>query len=404
MNIIILDVHHPGDGRINRHMKHVLNEGHDVYHLHINRYYSSLKSGKFSHNGENGFRLNIGNFSDHIINRLFVLIILVFPILGTLVLSNLRKLSFDDSIKTIIHIHDYELLFTGIFLRFALYPVSALVYDRHELFEMNKKNQKIFDKIPRIFEIISLRWIDGLVGVSDEHLISLKKRFRKSIVTIVPNYPDIDNYDSKIIDEKISKLEKESFSLIYFGSLDVSLDRDIYLLLEVMDSVLADFPLSEAYIGGLTSDDELISRFSYLQKKHRGRFFYLGHIAHHDVLEYTSHAHLGFLFMKTDYWVTVSANKIYEYLRYGVIPIIRADVENQDKIVECSLLFSKNDKKEDIISSIFGLLGNKPRLETMILKSLHTGESFSFKYIKSRYDKLYEKVGPYDEYIHKNLN
>ncbi|PWR69497.1 glycosyltransferase [Methanospirillum stamsii] len=388
MNIIVLDVHHPEDGRVNRHIKYMHNLGYNVVHFNVNRYFPFLEPGFFSKYGEKGFRIPVGDSSQSLKNRLLLHFLFITPILALNLIFLLKK-SFLENNDSIIHVHDYELLFTGHYLRFFLSHSVKIVYDRHELFETSKGDKLLFDKIPRIYEKFSSRWIDGIIGVSEDHVLQLRDLFKRSIVIIVPNYSDASGYSIDELNEKITNIDSNIFNLVYFGSLDVTLDRDIPLILKVMEFVLKEWKSSEAYIGGLTSNSFLLSMFSELNQKFPGRFHYLGYVSYDNVLYYSSKATIGFLCLKKEYWVLVSANKVYEYLHYGVIPVIKANIENQEAISKCSILFRKDVEDEIVISSVGRLINNKEKMKRMLMESFELGKQYSFENVKQRYHQLY---------------
>lgn len=388
MNVIVLDVHHPEDGRVNRHIKYMQNLGYNVVHINVNRYFPFLEPGIFSKYGERGFRISVGDSSQSLKNRLLLHFLFITPILAIKLIFLLKK-SFLENNDTIIHIHDYELLFTGYYFRFFLPPLVKIVYDRHELFETSKGEKLLLDKIPRIYEKFSSKWIDGIIGVSEDHVLQLRDLFKRSIIFIVPNYTDASGYSIDDLSRKISNIDSNIFNLVYFGSLDVTLDRDIPLILKVMEFVLKEWNSSEAYIGGLTSNSMLLSMFSELTQKYPGRFHYLGYVSYDKVLYYSSKAAIGFLCLKKEYWVLVSANKVYEYLHYGVIPVIKANIENQEAISKCSLIFLKDVEDEIVIDSVCRLINNKEKMKRMLMESLELGKKYSFENVKQRYHQLY---------------
>lgn len=392
MNIIIFDVHHPEDGRINRHIKYMQNLGYNLIHININRYFPFLKTGSFSRNGEIGYRLCVGDYSHSIKNRILSQLFFLTPILAIKLWKFLKNTNFDRESHCIIHIHDYELLFTGYYLHFFISKHVKIVYDRHELYETKKGKNWILDKIPRIYEQLSSRWIDGIVGVSHDHIELLKSQFKRSKIVIVPNYPDTTEYSKIDLESKISLLDHNYLKMVYFGSLDVTLDRDIFLILRVMQVILQQKKYSEAFIGGITSHPNLLSALSDMVNKYPGRFHFLGHVSYKEVLSYTSQATIGFLFIKPDYWVKVSANKVYEYLHYGVIPIIKANIENYENVSECSLIFSQNTKDEDIVSSVSDLISEKNRIKRMMSFSYDIGNQYTFDSVKKRYKRLYQEI------------
>lgn len=389
MNVIVLDVHHPEDGRVNRHLKYMQSVGHVVARINVNRYYSSLNTGHFSKFGEFGYLLQVGDCSYSLLNRMMVLLMLVSPVMALRIYRLVNRELSGNAEGTVIHVHDYELLISAVFLRYLLPDRVVIVYDRHELYETTKIENRIIDKIPRVFEVLANSFLDGLIGVSDDHLVSLKGLFKRSAITIIPNYPEFSGYSLQDLQDKFPDPENPIVRMVYFGSLNVNLDRDIFLVLLVMKEVLRKNPSSIAHIGGLTEDPTLLSYIKEMEKEFPGRFYFLGYVPYDTVLNYTSLANLGFLCMKPEYWVRVSANKVYEYLQYGVIPIIKADIENPEKITECSLLFSKDEQNEVIISDVMDLVRERERMKVMMERSYELGREFTFDRVKGRYLELY---------------
>ena len=109
MNVIVLDVHHPEDGRVNRHIKYVQSLGNNVIHINVNRYFSFLKPGIFSKYGELGYRITAGNHSQSLINRLLLLILFITPIIAIRIKNILNSLRLEFNENTIIHIHVRQL-------------------------------------------------------------------------------------------------------------------------------------------------------------------------------------------------------------------------------------------------------------------------------------------------------
>ena len=59
MQVIVLDKHLMGDGRIERHIKYLLSQISPVIRIHFNRSELALSPGPFSQFGEKGYRINI---------------------------------------------------------------------------------------------------------------------------------------------------------------------------------------------------------------------------------------------------------------------------------------------------------------------------------------------------------
>jgi hypothetical protein len=71
MNIIILDIHPLEDGRIQRHIKYLLEKKIKVYRIHYNYTDKTIKTGPFSLFGEVGYIRNIFLFDKKKINTFF---------------------------------------------------------------------------------------------------------------------------------------------------------------------------------------------------------------------------------------------------------------------------------------------------------------------------------------------
>lgn len=388
MNVIVLDVHHPEDGRVNRHLKYMLSLGHKVIHVNVNRYFSFLDVGKISRFGEFGHRLQVGDCSSSFLNRVVVLLMLVSPVMALRIYRLvIRELS-GNAQGTVIHVHDYELLISAVFLRYLLPGRVVIVYDRHEYLEMLKGEHKILDIIPRFFERVTKRWIDGLVDISESHLELIKELFPYSKTVVVPNYPDTSELSPIGIEKKLQNIEDGKISVVYFGSLDTTLDRDIPLTLDVIEVILQTCSLSKAYMGGMTSDPDLLSRFEECEKRYPNRFKFLGYVSNNEVLKYTAEATIGLFLLKPGKFVSGSSNKLYEYLNFGVIPVVKGNIENMDDISSCSL-FSRNGINKDYVLSVIALINENYRMKMMMERSLELGKLYTFKLVDNRYKALY---------------
>ena len=288
----------------------------------------------------------------------------------------------------VIHVHDYELLMSAVFLRYLLPGRVVIVYDRHEYLEMLKGEHKILDLIPRFFERMTKRWIDGLVDISESHLELIKELFPYSKTVVVPNYPDTSEVSPVGIEKKLQNIEDGKITVVYFGSLDTTLDRDIPLTLDVIEVILQTCPLSKAYVGGMTSDPDLLSRLEQLGNKYSNRFFYLGFLSNNEVLRYTYEATIGLFLLKPGNFVSGSSNKLYEYLNFGVIPIVKGNIENMDDISSCSFVLSSGSQG-DVLSGVHELVKDHGRMKAMMERTFELGREYTFDRVKGRYLELY---------------
>ena len=119
-----------------------------------------------------------------------------------------------------------------------------------------------------------------------------------------------------------------------------------------MEKILISYHSSKAFIGGLTSNKILLDKFRELEYKYPHRFCYLGFVPNKTVLEHTSDAIFGTFLLKSDSCSSGSSNKVFEYLRFGVIPILKGNIENSNALSQCSLFFSNEDNDEMILSKV----------------------------------------------------
>ena len=288
----------------------------------------------------------------------------------------------------VIHVHDYELLISAVFLRYLLPDRVVMVYDRHEYLEILKGEHKILDLIPRLFERVTRRWVDGLVDISESHLKLIKELFPYSKTVVVPNYPDTSEVSPIGIEKKLQNIEDGMISVVYFGSLDTTLDRDIPLTLDAIEVILQTCPLSKAYVGGMTSDPDLLSRFEQCEKRYPHRFKYLGFVSNNEVLRYTAEATIGLFLLKPGNFVSGSSNKLYEYLNFGVIPVVKGNIENMDDISSCSFVLSTGSQG-DVLSGVHELVKDLGRMEAMMERTFELGREYTFDRVKGRYLGVY---------------
>lgn len=395
MNVLLLDIHPPEDSRIKRHAKYLLNEGFNVYSINLNRHYNELKEGSFSRTGELGYRKNLYPNQKGILRTICHNIYLLSPKISYDMLNVLQMMGINLHVFTIIHVHDPCLLPVAKKLK-KRFKEAKIVYDRHEAYEMYDQMIPLLGgkmtQIHRFFEKIVSKSVDGVVTISDDYLINCRQFFPNAITTVVPNFPNTNDYCFEIIKSKINSYNMFSVTdLVYFGSLGNEFDRDIDLLLKIAEDTLSHFQHVRFFMGGYTNNEILLKRFDQMSKEYPGRFHYLGYTPRSDVILITQNAHIGFFLLRPDapYWVKCSPNKIFEYLACGVIPIIRADCYYSDDLASCSLIYDKTAPEENIILGIRELIGKPSSIKDMMGKAFNLHTKFSFESVQNRYLRLY---------------
>lgn len=389
MDVIILDAHRPEDGRINRHVKYLVDQGLNVFRINYNFLDEYAKSGTFSKSGEKGFRINLLSSNGKTRTALFLLYCMRRRIMADS-LNALRALNFDIGAPSVIHIHDPQLLpLAGLLISNDL-SNSKVIYDRHEIYEKLIKYFGI--PIFALYEYFGKKYISGLVIVSDHHLGTTRKVFPKPYVVTVPNYPASAISDS-IINNKIGSLNADTqINAVYVGGLNNLLDRDVDLLISIADATLQSYDNVNFIVGGTDLDAQSKMKIDDLSKKNCGRFHFLGYVPREKTVELTQKAHIGFFLMRPDtsYWVKASPNKVFEYLMCGTVPIIRADVDNADALKRCSLIFDRFDDDDVIVNAVLDLVSNPGRLKDLMIAAKDLSTDYTWESVACRYIDLYK--------------
>lgn len=390
--ILILDTHPVEDGRIQKHIRFLLDNNYPLFHIHITPYQSDsgLSDGEYSILGEKSYNINLKWKMNKKGLRLLNYLSYFHPALEKKILAVIEHWGIISSSHGIIHIHDPVLLPLGKKIRAHYFTRCVIVYDRHEIYEGMKRFAGISGY--RLFELISTDSIHSVVKVSDEFENSVKKMFPKSNHITVQNFPMKSQINQKTVKEKIdSFLSSPQIKCIYIGSLRNNLDRDIDLLLLIADQILTNYSSVKFIIGGPCEDSAISRKLNYLQSKFPSRFIFLGVVPFNQVIPLTQEAHLGFLFLKNQPINDIrSPNKIFDYLSCGVIPVIRGNFDFTDKILSCSLIFSYEDKNEKIFGAVDTLIKNPERMIALMKKANTQGQQFTWEHVASRYLSLYE--------------
>jgi glycosyltransferase involved in cell wall biosynthesis len=384
MNVIILDSHPEEDTRIEKHIEYLIDHDFVVYRIHFDFYKEHLGEGYFSYHGEKGYRITSFPF-----NGRFTCVYCLRKRILINCIESLNELNCDFNQSYVIHVHDTRLLYLASRLVRTILPESKIVYDRHEVYEQYGLS---FERsIVALFENLAKNSIKGIVTVSENHESNVRTLFPHSNVITIPNYPSSVNYDTKIIEDKIQSFDEFSqISAVYIGSLGI-MDRDVDFLLKTADAILNSFKNAKFIIGGTNLDNRFKNKIEDLSKKYGIRFQFLGYVPRKITIEFTQKSHLGFLLInpKTHYWVKTSPNKVFEYLICGVVPIVRADIDNAAAFHEYALIFDRFESEEKIISAILDLLGNPKRLKTFMESAREASINYRWDVAANRYIDLY---------------
>lgn len=353
MKVILLSIHAMEDDRIRRHIQYLFDVGIDVYYLHYNVTQPELKAGEFNYAGAKGFRINPISF-----NKIIKKTYLLSPQVYKDSLNALRHLKISRSDKVILHVHNPENLKIASKLKKSFFISASTVYDRHEYYEKYKGFLGI--KTLFLMEARHRHYIDHVILVSDEQKIIAAKLFNHAGFSTVPNYPNGSVYDLDMIDEKITKIKNNGeIVLSYVGSLYSSFNRDIELLLKIANGTLRHYSSVKIILAGDVKDAETERRLSELAQLFPDRFLFKGYVSRQEAIEITSRSHMGFFLLKPFYWVKCSPNKVFEYLICGVVPVIRANIDHEETLSPCSLIFDQSYSDDEIVNDVLNVIKNK---------------------------------------------
>jgi len=389
MDVIILDAHPVEDVRIERHITYLADQGVNVCRIHYNYPDEVARPGLFSQHGVQGFRINRFFFQGKMRTLYFMGYCLTRKILADCCKA-LKALDVDPAQPSILHVHDPLLLPLARQLVNSHLPNSRVVYDRHEVYEQWVHFGAI--SIPVFYENLAKKRISGTVTVSEHYIDAVHSLFPGSSVVAVPNYASAVVYDSRAIDEKISStVPGPQIHALYIGSLNNLADRDVDLLLTIADASIQAYDNVIFTIGGTSLDEGSREKIEEMVAKHNGRFRFLGYVPRERTIELTEKAHIGFLLVRPDarYWVKTSPNKIFEYLVCGTIPIVRADIDHEERLRECSLIFDRTDANEAITRAVLDLLGNAARLKECMGRAKDISGDYTWESVACRYIELY---------------
>lgn len=388
--IVVLDSHQFNDNRISKHIERVRGS-YAIFRLNFN-FYPERKLESSDEGRAHIF--NVGRFSSPYLNgALFTL--------GTLLGGRKRKAErllrsafIDEGDRVIFHVHDPYLLGLALGLS-RRFPDSRVVYDRHEYYDA--WDNHLGFSIPSFFERRYGKRVAEIVFVS-KCVDRLPETFRGKNVTVIPNYPLSSMFSEKAVVDKISTLDAGSpVNLGYFGTLNLNFDRDTGLLFDVAEKLMREDQRFNFILAGRIYGDEIPLRIEAMITEFGKRFSYLGEISMKEVVDNAQKTHFGFLLIRPDSpmfseSMPVSANKVYEYLLAGTIPVIRAIIEDRDSVDKCSLMFGKDAAIQDITDKIASLVNDLGEMKRIMTECWVIGQKYSWEEVSSRYLQIYERV------------
>lgn len=364
MKIQVFSIHPLFDNRIGRHFNTLLKNKYEIEY--VNASVSNVE--EFEQNS---------NIKLHHIKEPFI----KSNIKG--ILKAWRKMCYlvKNSEADIVHVHDAVLI---PLLYFAKKKNRITVYDKHESYEkINCFNARVGTMFERIFK----KYIDGVIYVNnqqEEYLDYLGFKIKK----MIPNYQSVEAFNTQ---QSEIKTDKE-VQMVYIGSLS-QVDRNISLMMNVIDKVMDKCPEAKCIIGGTTDDEEIRNKIADLSNKYKN-FEYKGLVKYSDVASITVNSDIGLYFARECPNNHLSSpNKIYEYMIAGVAIVGMGDFTHADKINEnAGRVFGFDVVCEEIAECMIDMINNFDKLQEYKLNSKNMGNKYTWESVEGRYIEVYNMI------------
>jgi hypothetical protein len=287
----------------------------------------------------------------------------------------------------IFHIHDPIVLNLSKILK-KTFKNSCIFYDRHEYYE-HIYTKKIFLEY-FFYELINKKYIDVVIVISNLMKEKVKTFFDHKKIIVMHNFPTKDRFDNR---QDFFNKKNEVLTILYIGSLNWNTDRDVPLMLKLVDVAEKSKIKYNFYMAGpLLDDTRLLGTLRKKEKETNGRFKYLGVISRDDVIEYTKKAHIGLCFVYPWYLrrqQAYSPNKIFDYLYFGLIAFARICIADVNIKEYYDYIFEKDICEDIIEKKFYDLITNRDYIDSKIKELLEKKYDFFWEY---DIDKLLHEI------------
>lgn len=351
---MILDEEFPPDVRVEKEIRALEKNGHQIHLLAYTRKYQALTD---RYNSVKVKRIAISKLM-YKFKALALVLPFYFNFWKNFIESEIEKNDFD-----VIHVHDLTLVSTV--LKIGRNNNIPVIGDYHE---NRPEIMKMYDHVnsfPGNILISVKKWqkfqakyskmLDRLILVTKEAKDYYIKNFglEEKKVFVVPNYVDIDDLNKFSIDDKVVKKYSNKFMLVYFG--DTGSRRGTMTILETALDLQTDHENNDVHfviIGDSREQSKLEERVSELKLKN---VEVTGYMPIEKAVSYFSASNAGLCpFLRNIHHDTTYSNKMFQYMVFGK-PVIVSDCPSQANLVKennCGLVFTgddSNDLKQKII-------------------------------------------------------
>jgi glycosyltransferase involved in cell wall biosynthesis len=238
----------------------------------------------------------------------------------------------------IYHIHDPELIFCALALKFFF--KKKIIFDVHEHIKKHFKSKPYH--IPFfVMKIITFAYsfIENNLFNKFDLIITATPLIKKEVYSFNNNVQAINNFP--IISEVKQLNEKKNHSVCYVGA--ITKDRGI---LEMIKALEFDDKIRLSLAGGFVSEE---LREESMQQKGWKNVDYFGFVDREKVYEIMGKSFAGMIILATiNNYLNSFPNKMFEYMLAG-IPIIASDFPLWKEIldgVDCAVFVNPNNIEE----------------------------------------------------------
>ena len=345
--LMILDEEFPPDVRVEKEIRALERNGHQIYLLTYTRKDKSLTD---SYNSAIVKRIVVSKLM-YKFKALALALPFYFNFWKKFIESEIDKNDFD-----VIHVHDLTLVSTV--LKIGRKHNIPVIGDYHE---NRPEIMKLYDHVksfPGNILISVNKWqkfqakysnlLDRLILVTKEAKDYYIKNFglEEKKVFVVPNYADLDNLSKFKIDDKIVRKYSNKFMLVYFG--DTGSRRGTITVLETALELQNDIKNNDVHfviIGDSREQSKLEDKVIELKLKN---VELTGYMPIEKAVSYFSAADAGLCpFLRNIHHDTTYSNKRFQFLRYGK-PVFVGNCPTQAILVKqnnCGWVFTAGDSK-----------------------------------------------------------
>jgi glycosyltransferase involved in cell wall biosynthesis len=235
---------------------------------------------------------------------------------------------------SLYHLHDPELLITGILLKLS---GKKVLYDAHEdtsrqilsKYYLNTILRHLFSRVIRLIENFAALFMDGVITTSE----SIKNGFPFSShpkITLVRNYPDIEEFS-------INSERNNNHGVCYVGAM--SLSRGLMVILESLRYHSATIELAGHFYPASLEN-------TVYKEGNRSRIVYHGVVGRESIKKIYTRCSVGLVvFQPNQHHHVILPIKLFEYMAAG-LPVIASDFPLWKEIVEnneCGICIDPTD-------------------------------------------------------------